>query len=117
MTDTIVLTLPADHRLRGVASLVLGGIGSRLDLPYEKVDDLQLAALSVMSASDEETVTIEVVADDDALVVGIGPLSDGSGSDAGLRRVLEKLVDAVETSERDGQNWIALRLARTPRAG
>jgi hypothetical protein len=116
MTDTIVLTLPANPRLRGVATLVLGGIGSRLDLPYEKVDDLQLATLSVLSASDGETVTIEVVADDDAVVVGIGPVSRGS-RDSSLGRVLEKLVDAVETSERDGQDWLSLRLTRPPRAG
>jgi hypothetical protein len=116
MTDTILLTLPGNPRLRGVATLVLGGIGSRLDLPYEKVDDLQLATLSVLSASDGETVTIEVVADDEALVVGIGPVSSESG-DSSLSRVLEKLVDAVETSERDGQHWLTLRLARPPRSG
>ena len=41
--DTIVLTIPTDSAYRGVASLVLGGIGTRLDLPYERMDDLQLA--------------------------------------------------------------------------
>ena len=116
MTDTITLTLPADPRLRGVATLVLGGVGSRLDLPYEKVDDLQLAALSVLSASDGEAMTIEVVADDRSLAIGIGPLSDG-GHDPGLHRVLEKLVDAVESSHRDGREWLTLHLARERDAG
>ena len=43
MTDDIVLTIPTSPRLRSVATLVLGGVGSRLRLSYEKVDDLQLA--------------------------------------------------------------------------
>ena len=40
MTDRIVLTIPAGARFRGVATLVLGGIGGRMDLPYERMDDL-----------------------------------------------------------------------------
>ena len=40
VTDMISLTIPTATRFRGVATLVLGGIGSRLDLPYERVDDL-----------------------------------------------------------------------------
>jgi hypothetical protein len=116
MTDTIELTIPTSPRLRGVATLVLGGIGSRLRLPYEKVDDLQLAALSVLSASADEAVTLELAAAEDSLAVGIGPLSSGSGADDGLKRVLERLVDEFESSERDGREWLTLHLAR-PRSG
>jgi anti-sigma regulatory factor (Ser/Thr protein kinase) len=116
MTDTIVLTMPTSPRLRGVATLVLGGIGSRLDLPYEKMDDLQLAVLSVLAATDGDTVTIEVTADDDLVAVGIGPLSDGSSDDGALTRVLERLVDTVEAADRDGGEWLMLRLFRAPSA-
>jgi hypothetical protein len=112
MTDTILLTMPSTPRLRGVATLVLGGVGSRLELPYEKVDDLQLAALSVLSASCDETVTIQLSAGDDSLAVDIGPLANGSGSDPALRRVVDRLVDAVDSSERDGKDWLTLRLVR-----
>ena len=52
VTDRIVLTMPTDVRLRSVATLVLGGVGSRLDLPFEKTDDLQLAVLSALEAAD-----------------------------------------------------------------
>lgn len=118
MTDRILLTLPASHRLRGVATLVLGGIGSRFDLPYEKVDDLQLAVLSVLAAGDLEQVTIEVEVDDDTVEVKIGPLADGGASDRGLHQVLERLVDAVEPAPREiesgaHEEWITLRLARS----
>lgn len=114
MTDTIVLTMPTSPRLRGVATLVLGGIGSRLDLPYEKMDDLQLAVLSALAATDGDTVTIEVTADDELVTVGMGPLSDGSRDDAALRRVLERLVDTVEAGDHDGREWLTLRLLRAP---
>jgi hypothetical protein len=97
-SDRIVLTLPGTTRLRGVATMVLGGVGSRLDLPYEKVDDLQLAVLSVLAASDLETVTIDVEVHDDCVDVTVGPLSEGEAADEGLRRVLERLVDGVEAS-------------------
>jgi hypothetical protein len=112
MDDTILLTIPTSRQLLGVATLVLGGVGSRLHLSYERVDDLQLAALSTLAASDGETVTLAINARDDELTVGIGPLSDGSGADAGLRRVLDRLVDGVETVTRDGHEWVTLRLNR-----
>jgi hypothetical protein len=112
MNDVIVLTIPTGARLRGVASLVVGGIGSRLHMPYEQVDDLQLAALSALSATDDETVTLEVSVHDEEVSVEIGPVADGSGADAGLRRVLERLVDSVDTSERDGREWLTLGVRR-----
>ncbi len=73
--DTIVLTIPADARYREVATLVLGGIGSRHDLPYERMDDLQLALLSVLEASDGADVSIEVEARDGSLEIAVGPLA------------------------------------------
>ena len=76
--DRVVLTLPGDPSLRGVASLVLGGIGSRIDLPYEKVDELQLAVLSVLGASDPETITLEIEVAEAAVLVTVGPLPEGT---------------------------------------
>jgi hypothetical protein len=115
--DRIALTLPADAGLRSVATLVLGGIGSRLDVPYERVDDLQLAVLSVLAASDLERVTIEVEIDEDRIEVSVGPLPDGGAGDRGLRRVVERLVDGVDTAARpagegESEEWITLSLAR-----
>lgn len=118
MSDVVLLSIPTSPRLHGVATLVLGGMGSRLELPYARVDDLQLAALSVLAAASDETVTLELSAGVEALSVGIGPLSSGTGTDSGLRRVLDRLVDGVEAGERDGREWLTLTLARTgPAAG
>jgi hypothetical protein len=112
MSDQISLTIPTATRFRGVATLVLGGIGSRLDLPYERVDDLQLAVLSVLEASGDDRVTVEVEAEDNGLVVSVGPLADGSGDDGALTRVLDPLVDSYEASARDSRVWLTLRLRR-----
>ena len=112
MTDTIQLTIPANPRFRPVATLVLGGVGSRLELPYERIDDLQLAVLSALVAAESEVVTMEVETNESRLSVSVGPLVDGSGADHALRLVLDRLVDSVEATVRDGGEWLTLRLER-----
>lgn len=108
--DRIVLTIPSDARFRSVATLVLGGVGSRVELPYERTDDLQLAVLSALEASAEEETTVEFDAGDGRLEVVVGPVRDGSGGDAGLVRVLSQLVDEVASERREGAEWLRLVL-------
>ncbi len=108
VSDRIVLTMPTDGRFRSVATLVLGGIGSRLELPYERMDDLQLAVLSALDASNDATVTLEVDADEAGVRLALGPVHDGSGEDGGLVRVLSRLVDDVAHESRDGAEWLTL---------
>jgi hypothetical protein len=117
VTDRIVLTMPTDARIRSVATLVVGGVGSRLDLPFEQTDDLQLALLSALEATDSGEVTFEVDTDSDGLALAIGPLRAGTGEDTALLRVLSRLVDDVEPHTRDGAEWLSLRLAKASRAG
>jgi hypothetical protein len=112
VTDRIVLTIPTEQRFRSVATLVLGGIGSRADLPYERMDDLQLAVLSALDAADRAEITLEVDADEGALRLALGPVRAGSRDDEGLARVLSPLVDAVGHEQRDGAAWLSLELAR-----
>jgi hypothetical protein len=112
VSDHISLTIPTAARFRGVATLVLGGVGSRLDLPYERVDDLQLAVLSVLEASGDDRVTVEVEAEDGGVSVSVGPLVAGTGTDGALTRVLAPLVDSFEPTERGDDVWLTLRLHR-----
>ena len=112
MSDLISLTIPARTRYTGVATLVLGGIGSRLDLSYERMDDLQLAVLSVLEAGGDGEVTLEVDAADERVSVSLGPLAACSGSDESLARVLDPLVDSFESVQRDGREWLELQLSR-----
>lgn len=116
VSDRIVLRMPTETRFRSVATLVVGGIGSRLELPYERTDDLQLAVLSALDASDDETVTLEVDADESGLRLALGPVRDGSSKDDGLVRVLSRLVDDVAHESRDGAEWLTLGLVVARRA-
>jgi hypothetical protein len=111
-SDQISLTIPSRTPFTGVATLVLGGIGSRLDLSYERVDDLQLAVLSVLEARGADDVTVEVEAAQEHVSVSVGPLVEGSGSDGSLARVLGPLVDSVQPVQRDGREWLTLQLKR-----
>ena len=95
-----------------VATLVVGGIGSRADLPFERMDDLQLAVLSALDAADQAEVTLEVDADENGVSLALGPVRDGSGDDEGLGLVLSRLVDDVTHERRDGGEWFSLRLSR-----
>jgi hypothetical protein len=113
VSDRIVLTMPTDVRLRSVATLVLGGLGSRLELPFERTDDLQLAVLSTLEATYGGDVTLEVDADEGGLRLAVGPVRAGSGEDDALMRVVSRLVDEVGHERRDGDEWLILHLAST----
>lgn len=112
VSDQISLTIPSRTPYTGVATLVLGGIGSRFDLSYERMDDLQLAVLSVLEARGDDEVTVEVEAGEERVSVSVGPLVEGSGSDRELARVLGPLVDSVEPVRRDDREWLILQLER-----
>ena len=112
VNDTIVLTIPTDSAYRGVASLVLGGIGTRLDLPYERMDDLQLAVLSMLDASRDDDASVEIHTEDGHVAVSVGPLRDGAENDNGLALVLTRLTDRIEATRRDEASWLTVFLAR-----
>jgi hypothetical protein len=112
VVDRISLTIPADERFRPVSTLVLGGVGTRLDLSFERMDDLQLALLSLLEAVDGEEATVEIVADDGTLAVKVGPLRAGTGGDAGLERVVSRLVDERDLETLDGSEWMTLSVVR-----
>ena len=111
--DRVRLSVPADPRFHGALRLVVGGIGSRLQLPYEQVNELQLAVEALVShrvvVGDE--VCIEAEIDEHSVALSVGPFEpDG---DEGGRRVLERLVEATRTIERNGSGqWVELRVRR-----
>lgn len=116
VTDRVVLTIPGKADFHVVATLVLGGVGSRLDLPYERMDDLQLAVLSMLDVAADDRVTIEFEATEDEVAVSVGPLVPERASDEGLTLVLSKLADRVGRHSRDDGEWLTLGLARPQRA-
>ena len=110
--DTIVLTIPTSPAYRGVASLVLGGVGTRLDLPFERVDDLQLAVLSMLDAATCDEAAVEIHADGNRVSVSVGPLRAGVENDDGLALVLTRLTDGLDASTRDQASWLTVHMAR-----
>jgi hypothetical protein len=112
--DAIAVTVPAERRFLGVVNLVLGGLCTRLDFPYEQVDDLQLAVDSVLAPGRPHgsDVTLEAEADDGRLRLLLGPLAPGTAGQPGLQRVLDPLVGHAQAVERDGAEWISIEVAR-----
>ena len=118
--DEITLTIPRDRAMYSVAHLVLGGLGIRLNLTIEHLDDLQLALDAVLERVREgEDVTIAVSVSEGEIATAIGPMHDGvrdeleatDGQNVGLRRILDTLVDSVELTSREGGDWVKLTKA------
>ena len=103
------VTVPVE-RYMGVARLVTAGVGSRLDLSFETVDDLQLAVELVAAAAFAQgrQTTVSFANDGSHLSISISPLEAAvlettragfdSETPVRLRDLLEKLVDSVGTS-------------------
>ena len=121
MTDEIRLTIPRQRALYSVAHLVMSGVGIRLNLTIEHLEDLQLALDAVLErARESEDVTIALRVRDGEIETAIGPLRDGVRSEleasageeeVGLRRILDTLVDRVELAPGDGGDWLTLTKA------
>jgi anti-sigma regulatory factor (Ser/Thr protein kinase) len=118
MSDEITLTIPRSREFLSVAHLVLGGIGVRLNLTIETLEDLQLALDAILERDREPgDVTIAVRLGPDEIETVVGPLRDGvrrelarqRDDEVGLRRILDTLVDGVEAEDRDGQLYVRLR--------
>jgi hypothetical protein len=117
-SEEITLTMPRDRAFYGIAHLVLGGLGSRLDLTIEHLEDLQLALEAVLDRAQEtEKVTITLRVKDGEIETSIWPIRDGVraeleadvGRSVGLRRMLDALVDSVELTPGEGGDRLNLR--------
>jgi hypothetical protein len=118
MSDEITLTIPREREFLSVAHLVLGGVGVRLNLTFEILEDLQLALDAILERDREPGyITIALRVGMNTIEAAVGPLRDGvqselareSGEEVGLRRILDTLVDSVEVESRGGASWVKLR--------
>jgi predicted RecB family endonuclease len=117
--DEITLTIPRDRALYSVAHLVLGGVGIRLNLTIEHLEDLQLALETALDRVRADVVTVTLRVKDGEIEALVGPMSDGvraelaadGGEDVGLRRILDTLVDRAELETDDGVEWLKLTKA------
>ena len=117
MTDVVTLQLPREREFFGVAHLVLGGLGARLDLTYDVLEDMTTAIDELLSRREAtDDVTLSVAIEDGAIIATVGPFGGRVADELhapdeglGLRRVLETVVDEVDVDERDGRQWVELR--------
>jgi hypothetical protein len=118
MSDEITLTIPREREFLSVAHLVLGGVGVRLNLTFDILEDLQLALDAILERDREPgDITIALRVGMNTIEAAVGPLRDGvqselareSGEEVGLRRILDTLVDSVEVEFRGGASWVKLR--------
>ena len=124
MSDRIELVTPVGRPWDPVIRLVLGGIGDRLDLGFDELDDLQLAVERLLAEArfeDRVTLTFEIL--ERSVRVRIGPILTGAVADAlqgppakpgelTLGRILQTVVDSygVEKVE-DGHMVVRLEKA------
>jgi hypothetical protein len=114
--DAITLTLPCERRFFQLARLVVAGLATRLDLPYEQMDDLQLAVETVLGkhCAQRELVTIELEIEPETIRIGVGPLASsrplngGKETELGTQRLLDTLVAHVEVIRGDGGDGVRL---------
>jgi anti-sigma regulatory factor (Ser/Thr protein kinase) len=123
VTDEITLTMPRDRAFFSVAHLVLGGVGVRLNLTIETLEDLQLALDAILERDQEPgDVTIALRLNDQTIETEIGPFGDGvrkelergREEEVGLRRILDTLVDEVELTQGEGGDWVKLHKSIGP---
>jgi hypothetical protein len=107
--------------------LLLGGVAARLDLAYEKMDDLQLAVESILRscADGGEAITLRAGIEDGRLELWVGPLDASSAAERlsdtsdpfGLVRVLATLVEDAKLVEQENGSWIRLEQPIAPKTG
>ncbi len=109
--EHIVVKVPTARAFRPVLRLVVGGVGSRCGLPFERVDELQAAIGAVLDqrVAAGATIELEAAIGEAELVVALGPFV--VADDRAGRRVTAVLVDRVGTVDRDGHEWVELAVA------
>jgi len=116
VSDEITLVLPAQEDFHHIAHLVTGGLGARLELTYEQLEDLQVALDALLACRDDDgDISIGIAIDGSRVRTTVGPFADkaiaeldGDGTTFGLRRVLETVSDTLEVDHRDGGAWVEL---------
>jgi hypothetical protein len=124
MSDRIELVTPVGRAWDPVIRLVLGGIGDRLDLGFDELDDLQLAVERLLAEArfaDRVTLSFEIL--ERSVRVRIGPILTGAVAEAlqgppakpgelTLGRILQTVVDSygIEKVE-DGHMVVRLEKA------
>lgn len=107
----VELELPAGRPFDSVGRLVAAALGSRLDLPVDRIDDLQLAVRTILcTAPSGSTLTVTLMHTAEELYVEIGPFACGDAERRAIDRVVSPLVDELTTHGFERNVLIAFRV-------
>jgi hypothetical protein len=107
------LELPASSCCRAVGRLVVGGVGSRLAIPVEQIEDLQLAVEALLARRPAQpVVNVELTQSRQGLRVRLGPLAPAPAERERVHEMLCTLVDDADVQDSDDGEWIVLSATR-----
>ncbi len=108
--DAVELELPRGRRFAPVARLVAAGLGARLGLRVDRIEDLELAVdAALRQPRARDTLTLAMTPTREDLRVEVGPLAAYGLDSRGLEGVLSSLVDEIRTHRSGEEFWIAMR--------
>ena len=108
---TVSLSVPADPGSISVVRAVVASVASKLDIPYDSVDDLRIAAaeaaaMLIASSAAEARLCVDLEPGDAGLRLTMwiegSPAPDLSDREGLAWRVIEGLADEAVVRERDG---------------
>ena len=109
----VELELPRGRRFAAVARLVAAGLGARLGLHVDRLEDLKLAIdAALRQPQSRDTLTVAMTPTHDDLHVEVGPLAASGLDSRGLEGVLSTLVDEIRTRKSGADAWVAMRISR-----
>jgi hypothetical protein len=110
---TVELELPRGRSFLAVARLVAAGLGARVGLRVDRLEDLELAIEAALRQPlSRDTLTLALTPTPEDLQVEVGPLAAAALDSRGLEGVLSTLVDELRTRRSGAEVWIAMRIWR-----
>ena len=110
----VELELPPGRRFAAVARLVAAGLGARLGLHVDRLEDLKLAIDAALGQPhSRDTLTVALTPTRDELQVEVGPFAVAGLDSRGLEDVLSTLVDDFRTRTSGADAWVAMRISRS----
>jgi serine/threonine-protein kinase RsbW len=104
-----------------VLGRVVGMLTARADCPIDRLDDALLVADAISakagSFAEDGRVNVRVVARAGSVELDVGPLRPGGAEELiasaalpGVGNVLERVADVLEPQQRDGADFLVIRL-------
>jgi hypothetical protein len=88
--------------------MVVGGVGGRLEIPVDRIDDLQLAVTTLLGRMESDaTAVIELDTDDHGVTCRVGPIGTWLSA---VMPTVEKLVSWATSGTHEGETFVTMRL-------